>query len=254
MPEAAANAIDLDALDRLRSLFLRRIPDFGDFTDRVGEYWNQEREYKEQICELVAAEFPRVLFSDLTSPEAADAIVKATLRALTRRVRSGDTTMPQNLVGWRYVEFLRTLRIEDKTQFAVALGDLLHGEDQEPERVERFTGQVWELYRPVPGQNRYALSRIFPTFFLMFMSPRSNIAVRSEMFESASKQLLGRSILSAEPFNAPGYREVLAFSEAVFRQLQSWAWRPRDMIDVHSFLWIVTRPSSDSAKAHDSNA
>jgi hypothetical protein len=252
MSEYAVIGMDPGGLDQLRSIFLERIPDFGDFTDRVGEYWNSEREYKDSLRELAATELPRSLFENPTSPVAANAVVEATLRTLTRRVHGGGESLSQNLITWRYFEFLRDLDPPAKEQFATSLGMLLYGEGTEPDRVGRFTEQVWPLYRLEPGKNPYALSRIFPTFFLMLLSPRANIAVRSDMFQSASKLLLGRSILAAEPFGASAYRDLLTFSEAVFRQLQSWAWRPRDMIDVHSFLWIAT--SKTYGKSADPSA
>ena len=247
-----ARNIDLHALDGLRSLFLERMPDFGDFSDRVGKYWNHERAYKEQIIDFVHAQLPPSVFEG-SLVETAPSIVQATLRTLTGRVKEAghDSPATQNIVGWRYFEFLRELTPEEKPRFAAAMGDLLYGDGSEPERVGRFTEQVWELYRPDPNNKPYALSRIFPTFFLMFLRPRSNIAVRTDMFVTASKQLLGHSVLEYEPLSASAYEAILTFSEAVFRQLESWAWCPRDMIDVHSFLWIVTRPSSEYTTTHE---
>jgi hypothetical protein len=244
------HALDLHALDNLRSVFLDRMPDFGDFSDHVGTYWNVERAYKDAVSELVRAQLPRDLFSD-TPAHNAEQIIKATRYALTGRIKAAgeDSPASQNIVGWRYGEFLRTLTASEKARFATALGDLLYTEDSEATRVGRFTDQVWDLYRrPTPGNNPYALSRIFPTFFLMFLKPQSNIAIHTTLFEIASKQLLGHSILVGEPLGTKAYAAVLSFAEAVFRQLESWAWCPRDMIDVHSFLWIVTHPAHNSAK------
>src|SRR5919112_595171 len=107
MVESRPHPIDLGELNRLQSVFLKRMPDFGDFTDQVGSYWDLEREYKEHLRELVAAELPRALFSDAGSTDGSGEIVAATLRVLTRRVKSGKHLMSQNLVGWRYLEFLR---------------------------------------------------------------------------------------------------------------------------------------------------
>src|SRR5688572_28790061 len=129
-------SIDLHALDGLRSLFLERMPDFGDFSDRVGRYWNYERAYKEQVAELVRAQLPPSLFEGSASANAA-LIVVATRRTLTGRIRSVGESPPatQNLVSWRYQDFLRRLDSNEMGRFADAMSDLLYGQASEAERV-----------------------------------------------------------------------------------------------------------------------
>jgi hypothetical protein len=240
-----------ESLEQFRSVFLERMPDFGDFSDQDGKYWEYERAYKVNVADFVRAQLHAGLFEG-SSHEYVEQIVQATKRTLTGRVSvpGSNTAIAQNIIGWRYWDFIRKLDHEAKQQFAAAMGDLLYGGGSDAERVGRFTDSVWPLYRPAAKNKPYALSRIFPTFYLMCFRPRSNIAVRTDMFDIASKQLTGDSVLSPEPLGVSGYDAVLKFSEAVYRQLESWAWCPRDMIDVHSFLWIVTRPSSEYAKAN----
>lgn len=125
--------LDREELERMRETFLRRIPSFGSFRDRPSLYAQEERVYKEEffaLCRetLAPARFPL----DPTAVSAAEGI--ETLRALlVRRLESTGT--PQNLLSWRYFDFLRHLDAGDRLRFASAFGDLLFGPGESPERV-----------------------------------------------------------------------------------------------------------------------
>lgn len=229
-------------LEQMRETFLARVPDFGDFRDRPSTYWTSERAYKDEFAQLCRGLLTPELFPTEMLPGAAAQVIQATSRLLTRKLET--VNMPQNLIGWRYSEFLRRMNEGERVEFARAFGDLLFGPGKSPERAERFTAVMWPIWQRIHGGNPYALSRNFPTLFLTALDPSHDIPVRSEMFEAAAKTLLGERLLRYAPFSADEYRDVLAFSEAVRRQLEMWAWRPRDMIDVHSFLWVVTRDES----------
>lgn len=229
-------------LEQMRETFLARIPDFGDFRDKPSTYWQSERAYKEEFSQLCRGLLTPELFPTDMPTGAAEQVIQTTSRLLTRKLQTIGS--PQNLIGWRYSEFLRRMNEGERVEFAQAFQDLLFGPGESPERVERFTAVMWPIWKRIHGGNPYALSRNFPTLFLMALNPSHDIPVRSEMFEAAAKTLRGERLLRYAPFGADEYREVLAFSEAVRRQLEAWAWRPRDMIDVHSFLWVATRDAS----------
>lgn len=233
----------------MRETFLLRMPEFGDFHDRPSPYWETERAYKADFSNLCQNALTPALFPATMTPVAAQGVVDAVSQVLRQRLES--IRAPQNLIGWRYSDFLTRMTEEEKARFARAFGDLLFGAGDSPERVGRFTKVVWPIWQRVENGNPYALSRIFPTTFLAMHSPARDVAVRTDLFSRASRALLGRSILRFEPFGADDYRSVLGFAHAVRAQLAAWAWRPRDMIDVHSFLWVATRSEYQASSSAD---
>jgi hypothetical protein len=232
--------IDAGAMERLKEIFLERVPDFGDFRDRAGTYWASERKYTEDIARLCRSMLTPEVLESPEDEAAAERVIRTTLQFLSRRIPEWNGS--QNLLGWRYFDFLRQAEGDERTRFASAFADLLIGAGETPDRVQRFTDAMWPIWQRTEGGNPYALSRNFPTVFLMLFEPKSDIAVRADIFGTAAKLLTTDWVLRYRPFGAEDYRRVLTFSAAIHDSLEEWAWRPRDLIDVHSFLWIVMRP------------
>jgi hypothetical protein len=229
-------------LAKAQEIFLDRIPDFGEFTDFGSSYHKEERAYKDEARALFLATVNPRLFTPY--PDSLPAVMKAVRTVLTARLHT--TGEPQNIVGWRYRLFLREMNQAEQVLFATAFGELLYGGGESPERVERFVREMWPVFkRTAGGGNPYALTRIFPTFFLMLQDPARDIAVRTDLFVNTARLLMDDTVLAYTPFDAESYRRVLAFSHAVQRALMSWGWCPRDLIDVHSFLWIVSRSDEE---------
>jgi hypothetical protein len=240
------SSIELDSLrlEEMRDRFLARIPDFGDFRDRSSTYWQWERKYKDAFARPCRQALGPEVFPEEMTARGAEDIIQLLSQLLTRRHEGMEA--PQHLLSWRYFAFLRKLQEEERVRFAEAFRDLLYGEGESPDRVGRFTATMWPIWQRTEGGNPYALSRNFPTLFLMMLSPDTDIAVRTDMFGAASKPLVGDWLLRYAPFSAEHYRDVLAFSSAIRRKLEEWSWRPRDFIDVHSFLWVVTSWDDES--------
>jgi hypothetical protein len=227
------------ALEAMKERFLARVGDFGDFQDQGSRYWADERAYKEEVAARCREALTPTLFATAGTPEGAQAVVATTHRLLTARLKT--TGAPQNLLSWRYFDFLRKMQDAERAAFAPAFGDLFFGQGVSAERVGRFVRVMWPSWQRTQGGNPYALSRNFPTLFLMMLDPAHDVAVRSDMFGAAARELLGDWLLRYAPFDAVQYQAVLDFTRAVRRELEAWTWRPRDMIDVHSFLWVATR-------------
>jgi hypothetical protein len=228
--------LDPAGLEQLRERFLARTPDFGDFRVTGDSYRENERAYKDEFALLCREQLLPELFPEPMTQSAADAVAALTHGLLTRRLQT--INQPQNFVGWRSVASLREMNAEERMVFSRSFGGLLFDDGESPERLERFVRAVWPVMRRTMGGNPYAHTRIFPTLFLMAQDPARDIAVRTTLFDDATRILLGTRLLRDAPFDAQQYRATLAFSRAVLQQLEDWAWRPRDLIDVQTFLWV----------------
>lgn len=231
--------LDLVALNELRDRFLRVEHDFGEFGDPEGAYQRNERSYKDNLVRSFRELFPDDLFSR-DPVDCADDIVRRAQLLLTRPL--DPFRQPQNLLSWRYVSFLRKLDPAERATFARGMAELLAGAGSSPERIERFNRAVWPALQRIEGRNPWAITRSFPTLFLMLQNPRDDIYIRSETFDRASRLLLGRSLLDRSIFSSAQYRALLDFAHAVRERLVEWAWSPRDLIDVQGFLYVATIP------------
>jgi hypothetical protein len=235
--------LDPAGLERMQETFLTRIRDFGDFADEASAYWMEERAYKDEMVHLFHQIFAPELFPAGHDEASATRVIQAVTKMLTTKLRALGG--PQNVIGWRYQAFLRAMEPEERLLFARSLGDVLYGPGESPERVGRFTEAMWPVFKRTLGGNPYAVTRLVPTFFLMLQNPTRDVAVRTDLFERAGRALLSDWLLRYRPFGEQDYRDVLDFTHAVRRELLSWGWMPRDLIDVHSFLFVATRTDEE---------
>jgi hypothetical protein len=242
-------ALDNAGLEHVRESFLAQVSEFGDFGDAPSAYHTLERAWRDEASALARKHLPPALFADV-SDEArqGERIVAAVLRVLTAPLRT--TGLPQDVLGWRYTDFLRRMDAGERTLFAREMGPLLYGPGEAPERVEAFVSAMWPVWRRTQGERPYALTRIFPTALLMLLHPRTGMAARTDLLARAAPILLpGATLLRYHPFGAGDYRRVLEFAGAVRAALQRWGWSPRDMMDVHAFLSIGTRAAEPKSLA-----
>jgi len=239
--------LDPVGLNEIRERFLTVEHDFGEFGDPDGAYHRDERLYKDDLRRLFGELLPQSLFAG-DPAERVDEITERVRSLLTRPV--GADGKPQNLMTWRYWTFLREMREPERKSFARAMADLLFGGRPTGARIERFNRSMWPVWKRLAGSgNPYAVTRSFPTFFLMLQSPEHDIYVRTDTFDRASRTLLGRSIVEYAIFDAAQYAMILDFAGAVRRHLVRWGWSPRDLIDVQSFLYVGTIPDEALAEA-----
>lgn len=221
----------------LRERFLRRMPGFTGFSTH-SEYHETERAYKDELREIAN----KMIYARLEKEDSPETWVpEAVIRFLTTRLHT--TGGPQNLLGWRFQEFLKKLDTSQRRAFSTAFRHLIFGKVSSPERVEAFNNailsQLKDKLRPGP-----AFSRSFPTLFLMLRDPQQDIYVRTELFDNAHKLVAGRAMFDNRPMDAAEYSKALTFAEQLKSELVEWGWAPRDMIDVQSFLWVAMNEPS----------
>lgn len=231
---------DVSGLENMKARFLERMPGFTSFRQKSGQYWLQEREYKEELRQVFNEEISRDLFPDVIDDQSATSVIEHVKAVLTRRIPS--TGEPQNLLHWRYVDFLKKLEPGSRKTLAQAIGDLLYGAGDSAERVERFN-HVFEpiLKRSRPGGTS-SYTRGLPTFLLMLSDPASDIYIKTGVFKRTAK-LLGLTLFDSGSLNAEQYSRVLTMAEIIRAATERWGWQPADQIDVQSFIWVALSPS-----------
>lgn len=222
-----------DGLERLKANFLGQVPDFSSFAEHRGGYWTAEREYKDLLVALYQARLRGLVDAGTGSLEDARSLVTEVRAVLTKRL--SERHAAQNLMSWRFSDFLTLSRLSeaDTLAFAAAFRDLLRGPGDSAERVERFNA----VFARMVGTAGPAATRSFPTLFLMLDRPQEDIYVRTDLFNEVHRRLYGAPLFNNAPLSAAEYGAAKNMAATLRTALESWGWQPADMIDVQSFLW-----------------
>lgn len=229
--------VDAAEFENLKHEFLRQMPDFRSFADAGAVYVEAERRSKDELVALVRVALLPRLIAPAATPAQAREVCAALYQAMQREALP-SSGRPQNLVGWRSWEHLTKLTDEQCLLAASALRDLLLGEGDAAERLERFAN-AYQAVLPTGG-GRPAVLRNVGTLLLMLVDPGRDIFVRTDLFDKAGARLSGRKLGGWGRLpSAADYRDARAFAAAIRQKLAEEGWAPRDMIDVQSFLWVA---------------
>lgn len=115
--------------------------------------------------------------------------------------------------------------------FATALFDLLHGADSLDVRFESWTAAVEKL----PRRQTRVLTWPLVTVFGFIAQPKTHFFFKPTVTREAARRYGMELAYESRP-TWPLYRDVLAFARRVRADISDL--KPRDMIDLQSFLWV----------------
>ena len=159
------------------------------------------------------------------------------------------------LDGREYSEIaLRAVRLETKTNllfsfekmalrdavkpaagakaFATGLHDYVYGKDRLQQRFERFT----QVLESLPRKQTRVSTWPVVTVFGFIAQPKTHIFLKPNAMRAATRLYGGDFAYQPRP-SWESYRSFLGLAGAVRRDLQDL--RPRDMMDLQSFLWVI---------------
>lgn len=115
--------------------------------------------------------------------------------------------------------------------FATALFDLLHGADPLEVRFESWIAAVEKL----PRRQTRVLTWPLVTVFGFIAQPKIHFFFKPTVTREAARRY-GLELNYASKPSWPAYRDLLAFVRRVRADISDL--KPRDMIDLQSFLWV----------------
>lgn len=206
---------------RCRRKFLKRFP--GGFGDEV--YLDWERDYKWEAHEhweeaLAAREFRRLIGQRAFAEIAARAV------RVEQRVRHSMLFSFEKMALRDAIRSAAGARI-----FAEGLYDFLHGGDALPLRFERWVSAVESL----PRRQTRVLTWPMVTVWGFLAQPDTHIFLKPVVTRAAAERYGFDFRYQSRP-NWDTYRNLLEFAATVRHDLADL--RPRDMIDIQSFLWV----------------
>lgn len=237
-----SDALHERELAAMRDEFLKHMTGFVSFEDPGEVYGPEERRYKDELCAVFRQEVLALVGPTPPTDDQARQIAAGYNKVLTQNLTGLGA--PQNLVGWRYVSLFKpAVENEQGANIGRALWALLSSETSPFERMARF---IEDMRGPLAGGGTPwgdaarigDTARALGSLALMLGWPDQAILVRVQLFDRALKRLTGRRL----PSNAdePGrFQAGVELARKVFDALSAWGWKPKDLIDAQSFLWVA---------------
>ena len=205
--------------ERCRRKFLRFFP--GGFYDET--YLDWERDYKWTAHEAWSAALGGDAWRALMADEAWEEIASRAVRIESR------TNLLFSFEKMALRDAVRTRA--GARRFVLGLDDLLHGAGGSIERFDRWCDAIAAL----PRKQTRVLTWPLATVFGFLAEPRRHFFLKPMVTRRAATEYGADFEYKSRP-NGGTYAEMLALAAQVRRDLADL--RPRDQIDIQSFLWV----------------
>jgi len=214
-----SHLLQAQAVARCRRKFLRLFP--GGFRDETYLAW--ERDYKWQAHREWEEQLGREQFRDLLYARDFGEIA-----ARAVRIESGRSL----LFSFEKMALRDAVRENAGAEiFARGLHKFLHGTDTPEARFSAWCTAVASL----PRKQTRVLTWPLVTVFGFIAQPASHIFLKPNTTKEAARKIGFDFHYVSQP-NWPTYSEYLRLAAETRRAIQDL--RPRDMIDIQSFLWV----------------
>jgi len=117
--------------------------------------------------------------------------------------------------------------------FAAGLYQFLHGRGTAQARFEQWV----EVVRALPRRQTRVLTWPLATVFGFIAQPEQHFFLKPNVTKIAAREY-GYDFQYQSSPNWSTYLDLLAFATIVHRDLRAAGLKPRDMIDLQSFLWV----------------
>lgn len=226
--------IEQSSLRSLVATFQSAFPDFGSFEQATSDYVSSERAYKDELRHHFGRTFGPLIANGGDPTEWFNGLINL----LTVKLES--LGQPQNLVGWRIVGTLKALSLDRQAAAGEAIKHLLTDEGLPWTRFGAFSDAFRNLLAADGKPAAPAYARDVATVLLSLQDPLTVCPVRYDIFDKASRALLGRSVFENGQSPEKELQACLAFANAVYvglRDQENLA--PKDLLDVQGFLWVA---------------
>ena len=216
---ARKRAISNDA-EKARRKFLRFFPD--GFTDETYIAW--ERGYKWRAHERWNDFLPPRTFRELLSGSEYQEIAARALRTLA------GTNLLFSFESMALRDALKTTG--GAQNFAVGLFEFIHGRGSLSRRFDDWCHVIAAL----PKKQSRVLTHPVVTVFGFIAQPDVHVFFKPNVTRTAAKRYGFEIEYSSRP-SWETYRQVLEFASVIADDLKDL--KPRDMIDIQSFIWVT---------------
>jgi len=211
----SSSGIKYQTLPQSIQFFLKEFPQ-GFYGEKFKEH---ERDYKDKAHALASDLLDQEAYSGLLESEDYYEIVKRALKV----TNATNLIFPNEKMSLK--DGLQSS--EAQKQFSKALYFLLYSEEELESRFIAFSKVLGNID---------AAKWTTATYFLFIVHPERHMFVKPTITQYSS-ELCGYEVNYKPQLNWLTYKSVLGFSEYIKSEISDL--KPRDMIDVQSFMWCI---------------
>ena len=221
---------DWPELLELKKRFLTRCPDFQDFSQKTGTYWEVEREYKDRMIAGVT----EISNSNVPDVIAGEQILDLLTFGKGLNIKSG---LP---LGWQALDKVKKSAAQQKNLYFETIGQLTRTDAPILDAIDDAAKALTQL--KANGLSALTKGVILSNIMCTMgcMRPREACFAKSKILNKLGEFLIGQKLLDGREFILT---EVQAFLELIDRIYlimdEDWGWKPRDYFDVQSFAWAA---------------
>ncbi len=141
-----------------------------------------------------------------------------------------------NLVPISHAKALRGLEADEQPRYVESVADLLHGGRPFDERFKDFLRTHEELFGERPS---WRIATVLPAL----VHPQQHVSVRRSAFLRQAGSIAPSARYSKRA-KAGSYRNFRRVAVRVRERLNAAGHEPRDLLDVHDFVWTTLRSSA----------
>lgn len=214
---------DWPALEEMRAEFLRRAPDFVDFSQQEGTYYEGERAYKDAIRERVM----QVAASSVEDVEAGKQIARALIPA------NGP------LLQWQGLQAIESSSEDNRAAFHRAVGRCVRDTGDAGKALMALIDALQELGNSADLE----LTKGAVLNIALTVSAFAHSDFSAPFKITKARQVAGRLGEIPMGYGSVTREEIEAWLNLLQRifvvMRDAWDWRPRDLFDVQGFIWMV---------------
>lgn len=201
-----------------------------------GEKWVEEHRGTPEGRDLKRHRDPAIARARETLSQGEVAAMMAEARYDDLRTAVTELLSSTSLVSLRHVKTMRGLDEAETERFAEVVANLLHGEgDFGP----RFKAWLTVLRDVLGGKPSWRIATVLPAL----LEPDQHVCVRHSAFIRQAASIAPTSRYSRRP-RARSYRNFRRVARVARTRLEAADLQPKDLMDVHDFIWTTLRDSA----------
>jgi hypothetical protein len=190
--------LDREVLGQYREAFLARYPHFENFQQQAGQYFEEERQYKESLIKETRLAMANIAEDGKLGERLLNIV---TARAVDK----------SDLLGWRTNDHVTIIRGRHPGVLEVAAVQLARADDVGA-GIANFVSASWPLIAENQAALPYSESRNIPTMLAALIRPDKAYGINTEPVRKTASALLGYELFGTNPMTIQEYTLAMAMA------------------------------------------